>query len=138
LPNVTIQVNAQTTEISPALVARSTACVTNQASGEEHGQLACSVQIGLVPNTRSGSRARWTSRLVEVDAKGPTSLPGVFAASDCTGAVQADRDCGRRRLKALSAFDYLIRQPVPSAVPAETPEAVAYRSLPAHGAAKGR
>ena len=82
------------------------------------------VQIGLLPNTD------WLKGTVElskygeiiVDAKGETSLPGVFAAGDCTTVPykQIIIAMGDGAKASLGAFDYLIRSSVP-----ETEKAVA-------------
>jgi len=82
------------------------------------------VQIGLLPNTD------WLKGTVElskygeiiVDAKGETSLPGVFAAGDCTTVPykQIIIAMGEGAKASLGAFDYLIRSSVP-----ETEKAVA-------------
>ena len=73
------------------------------------------VQIGLLPNT---DWLQGTVRLsprgeVEVDARGQTSLPGVFAAGDCTVVPykQIVIAMGEGAKASLSAFDHLIRQP---------------------------
>jgi alkyl hydroperoxide reductase subunit F len=49
---------------------------------------------------------------IEVDAKGHTSLPGEFAAGDCTTVPykQIIIAASEGSKAALSAFDYLIRQ----------------------------
>jgi alkyl hydroperoxide reductase subunit F len=74
------------------------------------------VQIGLVPNT---DWLKGTVRLsprgeVEVDARGQTSVPGVFAAGDCTVVPykQIVIAMGEGAKASLSAFDHLIRQPI--------------------------
>ena len=53
---------------------------------------------------------------IEVAAKGHTNLPGVFGAGDCTTVPykQIVIAAGDGSKAALSAFDYLIRQPVES------------------------
>jgi alkyl hydroperoxide reductase subunit F len=73
------------------------------------------VQIGLVPNT---DWLKGTVRLsprgeVEVDARGQTSVPGIFAAGDCTVVPykQIVIAMGEGAKASLSAFDHLIRQP---------------------------
>jgi alkyl hydroperoxide reductase subunit F len=50
---------------------------------------------------------------IEVDAKGATSVPGVFAAGDVTTTPykQIIIAMGEGSKAALSAFDYLIRLP---------------------------
>ena len=52
-----------------------------------------------------------------VDAKGETSLPGVFAAGDCTTIPykQIIIAMGDGAKASLGAFDYLIRASVPVA-----------------------
>jgi alkyl hydroperoxide reductase subunit F len=74
------------------------------------------VQIGLLPNTD------WLKGTVElskhgeviVDPKGETSMPGVFAAGDCTTVPykQIIIAMGEGAKAALGAFDYLIRSSV--------------------------
>ena len=84
------------------------------------------VQIGLVPNTEFLKGSLELSRFGEivVDAKCHTSRPGVFAAGDATTVPykQIVIAAGEGAKAALSAFDYLIRQPVIHTV---TDEAIA-------------
>jgi alkyl hydroperoxide reductase subunit F len=74
------------------------------------------VQIGLVPNTEFLKGTLELSKFGEivVDAKGHTSLPGVFAAGDATTVPykQIVIAAGEGAKAALSAFDYLIRSPL--------------------------
>ena len=75
------------------------------------------IQIGLIPNTD------WLKGTVElskhgeivVDARGQTSLPGVFAAGDATTVPfkQIIIAAGDGAKAALSAFDHLIRTSTP-------------------------
>jgi alkyl hydroperoxide reductase subunit F len=85
------------------------------------------VQIGLVPNTEwlRGALALSPRGEIEVDARGATSLPGVFAAGDATTTPykQIIIAMGEGSKAALSAFDDLIRQPGPAAAQAERAEA---------------
>jgi alkyl hydroperoxide reductase subunit F len=118
LPNVTIIVNAQTTEIAGDGQKVSGLRYKDRATGEEHlVELAgVFVQIGLVPNTE------WLKGTVElskhgeivVDAKGATSVPGVFAAGDATTVPfkQIIIAAGDGAKAALGAFDHLIRSAV--------------------------
>src|SRR5271168_908325 len=73
------------------------------------------VQIGLVPNTDwlKGALKLSPRGEVEVDARGRTSVPGVFAAGDCTVVPykQIVIAMGEGAKASLSAFDHLIRQP---------------------------
>jgi alkyl hydroperoxide reductase subunit F len=120
LPNVTVHTNAQTTQITGDGQKVNGLRYKNRASGEEHAvELAgVFVQIGLVPNTD------WLKGTVElskygeiiIDAKCETSLPGVFAAGDVTTVPfkQIIIATGEGSKAALSAFDHLIRSPVPA------------------------
>lgn len=71
------------------------------------------VQIGLVPNTEwlKGSVALSPRGEVEVNARGETSVPGVFAAGDCTTVPykQIIIAMGEGAKASLAAFDYMIR-----------------------------
>jgi alkyl hydroperoxide reductase subunit F len=73
------------------------------------------VQIGLVPNTEwlKGTLALSRSGEIEVDNKGQTSVPGVFAAGDVTTVPfkQIVIAVGDGAKAGLGAFDHLIRSP---------------------------
>jgi alkyl hydroperoxide reductase subunit F len=75
------------------------------------------VQIGLVPNTDwlEGTVALSPRGEIEIDARGATSVPGVFAAGDCTTVPykQIVIALGAGSTAALSAFDHLIRTSAP-------------------------
>ena len=128
LPNVTVHVNAQTTEITGADGKVNGLSYKDRVSGQTHHVSldGVFVQIGLVPNTEWLKGTLELSRFGEIviDAKGHTSLPGVFAAGDVTTVPfkQIVIAAGEGAKAALSAFDHLIRQP---AVPAPAAEAVA-------------
>ncbi len=74
------------------------------------------VQIGLVPNTEflKGSIALCPRGEIEIDARGATNIPGIFAAGDCTTVPykQIVIAMGEGSKASLSAFDYLIRSGV--------------------------
>ncbi len=116
MSNVEILVNAQTTEITGDGNKVGGLVYKDRASGEEHSvELeGVFVQIGLVPNTEwlkdSGIQLSRHGE-VEIDGKGATNLPGVFAAGDCTAVPykQIVVAMGAGSKAALSAFDYLIR-----------------------------
>jgi alkyl hydroperoxide reductase subunit F len=120
LPNVTIVTNAQTTEITGDGSKVNGIRYKDRVSGQEvHLELeGIFVQIGLVPNTE------WLKGTVElnrfgeivIDAKGHTNVHGVFAAGDCTTVPykQIVVSAGEGAKAALSAFDYLIRTPMPA------------------------
>ena len=71
------------------------------------------MQIGLVPNTDwlKGTLALSPRGEIEVDSRGQTSLPGVFAAGDATTVPykQIIIAMGEGAKAALGAFDHLIR-----------------------------
>ena len=71
------------------------------------------VQIGLVPSTDwlEGTVERNRMGEILVDKHGATSLPGVFAAGDCTDSAykQIIISMGSGATASLGAFDYLIR-----------------------------
>jgi alkyl hydroperoxide reductase subunit F len=115
LANVTVITSAQTTEITGdgkrvnGLVykdRKSEATKTVELEG-------VFIQIGLVPNTEwlKGTLALSRHGEIEVDARGQTSIPGVFAAGDVTTVPfkQIVIAVGEGAKAALSAFDHLIR-----------------------------
>ena len=117
LPNVTIHANAQTTEITGEGGKVNGLSYKDRATDVvHHVELeGVFVQIGLVPNTEFLKGTLELSKFGEIviDAKGHTSMPGVFAAGDCTTVPykQIIVAAGEGSKAALSAFDYLIRQP---------------------------
>jgi alkyl hydroperoxide reductase subunit F len=121
LPNVTIHVNAQTTEITGDGARMNGLSFKDRATNElHHIELAgVFVQIGLVPNTEwlKGTLELSKHGEIVVDAKGATSLPGVFAAGDATTVPfkQIIIATGDGAKAALGAFDYLMRMPVVAA-----------------------
>ncbi len=76
------------------------------------------VQIGLLPNTDwlKGTVALSNRGEIVVDAKGQTSVPGVFAAGDCTTVPykQIIIAMGEGAKASLAAFDHLIRTSAPA------------------------
>ena len=129
LPNVTIHMNAKTTEVTGADGKVNGLRYEDRETGDIHAVAleGVFVQIGLIPNTD------WLKGTVElskhgeiiVDAKGQTSLPGVFAAGDVTTVPfkQIVVAMGEGSKAALGAFDYLIRSSVTEEAPVR--EAVA-------------
>jgi len=83
------------------------------------------VQIGLLPNTEwlKGSIELSPRGEVEIDDHGRTSVPGVFAAGDCTTVPfkQIVISLGAGATAALSAFDHLIRTSAPAEAAAPQP-----------------
>ena len=121
LPNVDIHTNAQTIEITGDGARVNGLRYVDRASGQEqHVALAgVFVQIGLVPNTEWLKGSIELNRFGEivVDARGQTSAAGVFAAGDSTTTPykQIVTATGEGAKAALSAFDHLIRTPLPIA-----------------------
>ena len=117
LPNVTVITNAQTTEITG--VEKVNALIYKDRATDALHTVSLEgvfIQIGLVPNTD------WLKGVVDlskhgeiiVDAKGQTSVPGVFAAGDATTVPfkQIIIAAGDGAKAALGAFDHLIRTSV--------------------------
>ena len=119
LPNVTVHTNAQTTEITGEGGKVSGLKFKHRGDGTEArvDLEGVFVQIGLVPNTEWLGDTVGRSRFgeIEVNARGETNVPGVFAAGDCTTVPykQIVVAAGAGSTAALSAFDYLIRTPAP-------------------------
>jgi len=88
LPNVTVITQAQTTEVTGDGNKVNGLRYTDRSSGEARSvELeGIFVQIGLLPNTDwlKGTVALSNRGEIEVDARGQTSMPGVFAAGDAT------------------------------------------------------
>ncbi len=120
LPNVSIITNAQTLEATGDGEKINGLVYQDRASGEPHRvELAgIFVQIGLLPNTDwlKGTVALSPRGEIEVDARGQTSLPGVFAAGDCTTVPfkQIIIAMGEGAKASLAAFDHLIRSSAPA------------------------
>ena len=121
LANVTVLLNAQTTEITGNGQKVNGLSYKNRLTDASDNVAleGVFIQIGLVPNTD------WLKGTVElsrhgeivVDAKGQTSVPGVFAAGDATTVPfkQIIIAAGDGAKAALSAFDHLIRASAPAA-----------------------
>lgn len=114
LQNVTVLKNVQVKEITGTDKVNGITYVERDTGTIHRIELqGVFVQIGLVPNTD------WLGDTLErnpfgeiiVDNHGATSVPGVFAAGDCTNSPykQIIISMGSGANAALSAFDYLIR-----------------------------
>lgn len=117
LPNVRIVTGAATTAIVGDGQRVTGLRYDDRASGQPN-ELALDgvfVQIGLVPNTDwlKGVVALSRHGEIEVDARGATSLPGVYAAGDATTVPfkQIVIAAGDGAKAALGAFEHLMRQP---------------------------
>ncbi|MEH7011511.1 alkyl hydroperoxide reductase subunit F [Neobacillus niacini] len=114
LPNVTVIKNAQTKEITGTDKVNGISYMDRETEEVKHIELeGIFVQIGLVPNTDWLGEGIERTRMGEivVDKHGATSIPGVFAAGDCTDSAykQIIISMGSGATAALGAFDYLIR-----------------------------
>ncbi len=120
LANVTVIKSAQTTEVTGASGKVNGLSYTDRLTGQsQHVALeGVFVQIGLLPNTDWLKGTLNLSRYgeIEVDARGQTSVPGVFAAGDCTTVPykQIIIAMGEGAKASLAAFDHLIRSSVPA------------------------
>ncbi|UOQ84435.1 alkyl hydroperoxide reductase subunit F [Gracilibacillus salinarum] len=114
LPNVTVLTNAKTEEIYGSDKVEGLRYLDLDSGDAKEITLAgVFVQIGLVPNTE------WLQGTVEmnkfgeiiVDSHGTSSIPGVFAAGDCTNSAykQIIISMGSGATASLGAFDHLIR-----------------------------
>ncbi|NPD17027.1 alkyl hydroperoxide reductase subunit F [Xinfangfangia sp. D13-10-4-6] len=118
LKNVTILTEARTTEVKGDGSKVTGLAYEDRNSGEirEIALEGIFVQIGLMPNTDwlKGTITLSPRGEIVVDAHGATSLPGVFAAGDCTTAPykQIVIAMGEGARAGLAAFDHLIRLPV--------------------------
>jgi alkyl hydroperoxide reductase subunit F len=121
LPNVDVVVSALTTEVVGDGEKVTGLVYEDRTTGETRrvDLDGVFVQIGLLPNTE------WLEGTVEltprgeivIDERGQTSVPGVFAAGDCTTVPykQIVIAMGAGSTAALSAFDHLIRTSAPAA-----------------------
>ena len=112
LPNVTVLKNVQVTEITGS--ERVTGIRYTERDTGTQQDLALEgvfVQIGLVPNTEFLDLEKDRFGQIVIDHHGATSIPGVYAAGDCTTNPykQIIISMGAGATAALGAFDYLIR-----------------------------
>lgn len=120
LPNVNVITSALTSEVKGDGQKVTGLVYKNRDNGEftTIDLEGIFVQIGLLPNTD------WLKGTVElsprgeiiVDARGETSLPGIFAAGDVTTVPykQIVIAVGEGAKASLSAFDHLIRSSTPA------------------------
>tara|TARA_R110000796_G_scaffold127333_4_gene242582 strand:- start:46372 stop:47985 length:1614 start_codon:yes stop_codon:yes gene_type:complete len=127
MPNIKIIKSAQTTEVrgdGNKVVGLTYTDRTTQES-KQVDVAGIFVQIGLIPNTdwlKGGPVTLSKHGEIEIDSRGATSLPGVFAAGDVTTVPfkQIIIAMGAGSTAALGAFDYLIRTPAPQNAETET------------------
>lgn len=120
LPNVTVITRALSTEVT-GNGEKVNGLVYKDRNTDETKRIELEgifVQIGLLPNTDwlKGTVNLSNRGEIEIDAKGQTSVPGVFAAGDCTTVPykQIIIAMGAGATASLSAFDHLIRSSAPA------------------------
>ena len=120
LPNVTVFTSALTTEVT-GTDGKVNGLFYKDRNTDELKRIDLEgvfVQIGLLPNTDWLKGTVNLSKFgeIEIDAKGQTSLPGVFAAGDCTTVPykQIVIAMGAGATASLAAFDHLIRTSAPA------------------------
>ncbi|EQM72576.1 alkyl hydroperoxide reductase subunit F, partial [Stutzerimonas stutzeri] len=118
LPNVTVITSALTSEVHGD-GQKVTGLTYKDRNSSEFRQLELEgifVQIGLLPNSDwlKGTVELTSRGEIIVDARGETSLPGIFAAGDVTTVPykQIVIAVGEGAKASLSAFDHLIRSSV--------------------------
>ncbi len=119
LANVDVILSAKTTEVLGDGSKVTGLAYEDRLKGEKHSLTldGVFVQIGLLPNTEwlKGTIALSDRGEIEVDHHGQTSMPGVFAAGDCTTVPykQIVIAVGEGAKASLAAFDHLIRTSAP-------------------------
>jgi len=118
LPNVTVITSALTSEVTGD-DKKVTGLTYKDRNSSEFHELELDgifVQIGLLPNSDwlKGTVELTSRGEIIVDARGETSLPGIFAAGDVTTVPykQIVIAVGEGAKASLSAFDHLIRSSV--------------------------
>jgi alkyl hydroperoxide reductase subunit F len=120
LPNVDVVLSALTTEVVGDGNGVTGLTYQDRETNESHSvELeGIFVQIGLLPNTEwlKGDIELSERGEVVIDERGQTSIPGVFAAGDCTTVPfkQIVIAMGAGSTAALGAFDHLIRTSAPA------------------------
>lgn len=119
LPNVTIITEALTSEVIGD-GQKVTALKYKSRNTDDVVTVALEgifVQIGLLPNTDflKGTVQLTNRGEIEINSRGETSVPGVFAAGDCTNVPykQIIVAMGAGATASLGAFDHLIRTSAP-------------------------
>ncbi|MCG8908492.1 MULTISPECIES: alkyl hydroperoxide reductase subunit F [Pseudomonas] len=120
LPNVDVITSALTSEVKGD-GQKVTGLVYKDRNSEEFKSIDLEgifVQIGLLPNSEwlKGTIELTSRGEIIVDARGETSLPGIFAAGDVTTVPykQIVIAVGEGAKASLSAFDHLIRTSAPA------------------------
>ena len=120
LPNVTVITEALTTEVlGDGQKVNALTYKSRQTDDIIKVELeGIFVQTGLLPNTDwlKGTLQLSNRGEIEIDARGQASVPGVFAAGDCTTTPykQIIVAMGAGATASLGAFDHLIRTSAPA------------------------
>jgi alkyl hydroperoxide reductase subunit F len=112
LPNVTVLKNVQVREIVGNERVTGITYIERDTNKVQDIDLeGVFIQIGLVPNTEFVDVDKDRFGQIQVDHHGATTMPGVFAAGDCTNTPykQIIISMGSGAGAALGAFDYIIR-----------------------------
>lgn len=114
LPNVRVVTNAETKALEGGDKLEKIRYVDRQ-SGQSHEEATdgCFIQVGLVPVTEWAEGLEKNKRgEIIVDQLGATSMPGVFAAGDCTNSAfkQIVIAQGSGATAALGSYQYLMRK----------------------------
>jgi alkyl hydroperoxide reductase subunit F len=135
LPQVEVLLGASATEVLGDGRQVTGLAYTDRATDQTH-RLELDgvfVQIGLLPNTEwlEGAVQLSPRGEVVIDQRGHTSVPGVFAAGDCTTVPykQIVIAIGAGATAALSAFDHLIRVTAPDVEASSLVESSAVSSV---------
>lgn len=113
LDNVSVITNAATKQISGAERVSGIVYTSRDSSTDYMVPIdGVFIQIGLVSNTEWVDCEKTPYGEIVTSPKGETSIPGVFAAGDCTDVPykQIIISMGAGASAALGAFDYLIRK----------------------------
>ena len=128
LPNVKVIKNALTTEVKGD-GSKVTALVYKDRTSEELHTLELEgifVQIGLLPNSEwlKDTVALSNRGEIEIDARGATNIPGIFAAGDVTTVPykQIIISWAKVPRASLSAFDHIIRKLVNASPQQKAPQ----------------
>ncbi|EIK43539.1 AhpF [Cellvibrio sp. BR] len=120
LPNVTVITEAMTTEVI-GNGEKVTGLKYKSRNTDEIATVELEgifVQIGLLPNTDflKGTVQLTNRGEIDINSRGETSVPGVFAAGDCTNVPykQIIIAMGAGATASLGAFDHLIRTSAPA------------------------
>jgi alkyl hydroperoxide reductase subunit F len=117
--NIRIITSAQTTEITSSNGKVDGLNYTDRVSGDQHRVelTGVFVQIGLVPNSQFVADVVETTRHGEIviDERCHTSQSGIYACGDVTTVPfkQIVIAMGEGAKASLSAFEYLLKTPVP-------------------------